>query len=217
MTEGGNTVFGDLAQMGYYLKVVLPRLSYCKVASRNDWFYLSMCSQFAQLFGNRYLVKYIAWCASANAGFAETDYERTHSMCARLPDGEVKLHSALPLLDASPLGFHVAVRLGTEAYWRKDVRLLDAALERVCSYGPDSSGSGSGELEFLLLLSCREKLKNGTANLADLFSQLSKADVVQQKVYELDTMHLLMSDADPGTIGMLARGFSLFKAQSAEG
>jgi hypothetical protein len=185
------------------------------VESPQDWFLLGTCSQFAQLLGSRYMVKYIAWCAGANAGHAEDAFSRMQCVLSRLPGGELKLQAALPHLSQA-FGYHAAVRLGTEAYWRGDVRLLDAAIERIEGAAEEEKDEKQGDpvLELLLLQSCRDKLEWGNPNLADVFSHMRTLKVAQRRVYELDAMHLLLSGSDPTTIGMLAQGFELFHSQS---
>jgi len=215
LLQMGNSILGNIASMGKYLSILTHRLSYCRVESPQDWFLLGSCSQFAQLLGSRYMVKYIAWCAGANASFAEDSFSRMQCVLARLPGGELSLQAALPHL-SQEFGYHAAVRMGTEAYWRGNVRLLDAAIERM--EGADEAEKdvrlGDPVLELLLLQSCRDKLEWGSSNLADVFSHMRSLSREQRRVYELDAMHLLLSGSDPTTIGMLAQGFELFSSQA---
>jgi hypothetical protein len=207
---------GDLAYMGWFLATILPRLGQARMEGPDDWRVLTQASSYAQLLGSRHMVNLIAWCAAEHAEAADTTYSKLMCLVARMPGGDVKLHTLYPYLaDESHLGYYAASRLGVEAYKRGDLPPLEKAIERVTRFGPDSLEYCDPTLELLILKACREKLASGTVNLVNLMSRLCSLDPLWRRVYELDIAHLFLVDTDPQTIGMLVKGFGLLQNHAA--
>lgn len=208
---------GDLSYMGWYLAHLLPRLPAGRIESENDWQVLVTGSLFAQLLGSRYMQNMIAWAAAQHAENACTPAEKLLCLVARMPGGDVRLHTVQPYLrDPTHRGHFAASRLAEEAYRRADRNALAMAVERLSLFGGESEKFCDPLMELLIAKACQDSLGSGTANLIDLIAHLEHLDQPWRRVYELRICSLFLAETDSQTAGLLVEGFGMLRAELPE-
>lgn len=208
---------GDLSYMGWFLAHLLPRLSGCRIEGESDWKVLAQGSEYAQLLGSRYMLNMIAWAAVQHSADAASPTEKLLCLIARMPGGDVKLHTVTPYLrDPRHIGHYAASRLAEEAYRRADGEVLAAAVERLEMFGPDSALHCDPLMELLIAKACQDSLGSGTANIISLIARLEGLPEAWRRVYELRICSLFLAETDSLTTGLLAGGFGLLRDQLPE-
>lgn len=147
-----------------------PRCAYAVVAGQDQWYALAAFEQAARLFKSQYPAELAGLCAANNEDNVSSEYERIlYLLITHQPFG-TELEAALR--KPCEMGFYVATQVAETAYYERNMRALDLAIDRM-----DAGFTGQSYMhkDFEHALGCgfRDRLLCEPVNLSEMLVIIS--------------------------------------------